>query len=262
MQLLSIIILGVVQGLTEFLPISSSGHLVVVEELLESATGKPLPNLLGLNIVLHAGTLLAVLVVFWNRIWRLAGEDRRTLLLLAVATLPAAVFGLILKKTAAGLLEDPLLAGCMLLVTGGLLLWGARHKSGQTAYQQLTYRQALLIGVSQAIAILPGMSRSGATIVTGLAVGLRPESAATFSFLLAVPAIAGASLLELISAADSSAAQIPAASLALGAAVSFGVGLFALRWLLRWLERGRLHHFAYWCLPLGVLVIVWQLFAG
>ena len=259
MEFLTIVVLGIVQGLTEFLPISSSGHLVVVEDLFEVATGKPIDNPLRVNIVLHTGTLLAVLVVFRRRILALLGEDRRTILLLAVGTLPAAVVGILLHRFARWVLNEPLLAGCMLLATGGLLLVGGRHLGGERTYQQMSYAQAFWIGVFQAFALLPGMSRSGATIVAGLLSGLRPDAAATFSFLLAIPAIGGATLIELLELTGGVPAETPIGYLALGAGVSFAVGLLSLWWLLSWLYRGRLHQFAFWCLPVGLVVIVWQL---
>ncbi len=257
LSLTEIVILAVVQGLTEFLPVSSSGHLVVLAALLADGQSRDL-EVTDLTIVLHAGTLISILVFYWQRVWRLVTEDRRMIGLLIVGTLPAVAAGLPLMA-AERLLSSPLLAGALLMVTGGMLLWAARLPVGATAYQKLTYGQALLIGVSQAVAILPGLSRSGATIVTGIRLGLTPRSAATFSFLLAIPAIAGASVLKIASLWRDATAATPPLHLAIGAAVSFVVGLAALFWLLRWIERGRLWYFAWWCLPLGAGVIVWQL---
>ncbi len=262
MELLYAIILGIVQGLGEFLPISSSGHVVIIGALFEQLSGGQLPDLLLTNIVLHLGTLAAVFVVYWSRIWRLLGEDRRAIGLLIVGTLPLVIFGVLVKSTAESMLESPLLAGCCLLVTAGLLLWAARFESGETGYVEMSYWQALLIGTFQAFALLPGISRSGATIASGLFVGLRRDAAATFSFLLAIPAILGAATLSTVDLVRSSEPRLSISLLMLGAFVSFAVGLIALLWLLRWLQQGRLRHFAYWCLPVGCLVIVWQLIAG
>lgn len=277
MEWLTMIILGIVQGITEFLPISSDGHLAVIGAVFERLSGKPLEDSLAVTIILHAGTLGSILVIYWGRLWKLLGEDRRVIPRLIIGTLPAVIIGVPLKKFGAEWLTDPLLAGCMLPLTGLLLLWSARLPIGTTSYQDLSYGRVLLIGVAQALAILPGISRSANTISVGLAVGLRREAAATFSFLLAVPAISGAVILEMKDlveehvrpdnivatspAPETGAAKQhgqPLAPLAAGAVVSFVVGLFALKWLLRWLERGKLHYFAYWCIPLGFAVVVWQ----
>lgn len=254
MTLLDILFLAVVQGIAEFLPISSSGHLVVIEELL-------LPESAGadLNIVLHSGTLLSILVFYWRRVSRLIFDDRRVLLLLIAGTLPAVVLGLLIKTTYEPLLESALLAGPMLLLTGWLLLRTKSLEQGALVYQRLSYRHALLIGIFQALALLPGVSRSGSTIFAGLLVGLDRRSAATFSFLLAIPAIAGANLLELREMLAGEAAPSSVGLMAAGAGVAFVVGLGSLAWLIRWIERGKLHYFAYWCIPVGIGVLIWQL---
>lgn len=260
MALWQILILAVVQGVAEFLPISSSGHLVILEALL-GARG----DLMEVNIALHAGTLASILVFYWQRVWRLLSEDRRVVMLLLVGSLPAGVVGIAIESTAKETLECSLLAGCMLLVTGGVLLLTAWLTSGGGAvghvtYQEMTFGKSFLIGLSQAVAILPGVSRSGSTICAALSLGLSPQSAATFSFLLAIPAIAGATLLEMIhSIGPQATSTTPPLYLALGASVSFVVGLFALQWLIRLLERGSLRIFAWWCIPVGLGVIVWRL---
>lgn len=254
-------ILAVVQGVAEFLPISSSGHLLVVNSLWVRAGAPPLADTLGTEILLHAGTLLAILVVYWRRIARLLGEDRRVISRLIVGTLPAVVVGLPVHQIAAlhAWIENPLLAGCMLPLTGLMLLWGGRQPEGPTDYREMSYRQALLIGLAQAVAILPGISRSGATIVAGLAVGLRRDSAATFSFLLAIPTIAGAVILELKDLAPASYDSTELVRLAEAAGISFAVGVAALLWLLRWLRQGRLQPLAWWCIVVGTCFTVWQL---
>ena len=264
MDWLDDIILGVIQGITEFLPVSSTGHLVVAETLLDKK-----PDL-TLNIILHAGTLLAILVFYHRDIWRAVARDRRVLELLVVGTIPVAVVGLVVKNWFRDLTEDPLLTGFMLLITGGVLLSTARRGPGEKDYHALTFRAVLLIGLVQAAAVMPGISRSGVTIVAGLAVGLRRESAAAFSFLLAIPAIGGATALQLFQwyftrVATFNAAGPPpldAGRMALAAGVSFVVGLAALWWLVGWLRRGRLHWFGLYCIPLGLAVVAWQLLAN
>ncbi len=257
---LRIIILGIVQGITEFLPISSDGHLVVADRLVGLFSHETLPEGDVLEtIILHLGTLLAILVAYWRPIVRLLGADRRLIGLLVVGTIPAGVIGLLLKKYCDQWLTDPLLTGAMLLANGGLLLWINRQPQGTLAYQKLNYRQTLWIGTCQAAAPLPGISRSGTTIAGGLAIGLSREDAATFSFLLAVPAISGAVLVALIELARGAEISSGTETLALGAAVSFVVGLASLRLLLRVLNSGRLNWFGWWCIALGALVVGWQM---
>ena len=259
MILLQIVILAVVQGIAEFLPISSTGHVVVLAAVFDQF-GQPLEKKLTINIVLHVGTLLAILVFYWRRIRRLLGEDRRVIALLIVGTLPAAAVGLPLRLYSEGTFESALLAGFMFPLTGGMLLWTTRLGDGNVTCRHLSYGRALLIGVFQAIAILPGISRSGATIAVGLGCGLKREEAAAFSFLLAIPAIGGAGLLELVAWLRESPGANSIGLLGIGAALSFAVGLASLAWLVRWLQQGRLHHFAWWLLLLGPAVIAWQWF--
>ena len=259
MDLLEIILLSIVQGVTEFLPVSSSGHLVVSAALLAQFGREMPPELVEVNIVLHLGTLLAVLVYYRQRIGRLLGEDRRVAPLLIVGTAPTVVVGLPLKMFAPEILENALLAGLMFPVTAAMLIWASRREPGETDYPDLTLRSALLIGAWQAFAILPGVSRSGATIVAGLGVGLRRDSAATFAFLLAIPAIAGAGVLEGLDALGKGTFATPGPILAVGMAVSFVVGLGSLTLLVRLVQHGRLAYFAYWLIPLGVAVTSWQL---
>ena len=258
MDYLPVLVLAVVQGITEFLPISSDGHLVVAEALLRQS-GQKVPQGLQLTLALHAGTLLSICVVFWRRIWRLLGADRRVLGLLVVGTIPVVIVGLLLREHADEWLKSTLLTGLMLPLNGLMLLWAAGRPGGTTGYEELTHARALGIGLAQALAPLPGISRSGSTIAAGLGVGLRRDAAATFSFLLALPAVGGACLNELIKYyRDGSGPVIPGAQLLVGAIVSFVVGVVALVWLLRWLQAGRLHWFGWWCIALGLGVIAWQ----
>jgi len=256
-EFVDIVVLGIIQGLTEFLPISSDGHLVVGRALLTALGSTPWQDPLGVTLVLHLGTLLAVLVAYRRDVLRLLGSDRRTIPLLIVGTIPAVIFGLLIESQFEAWLEDPLLTGCGLLITAGFLLWGARAPAGDLPYQQLTYRQALLIGVFQASAVLPGISRSGTTISSGLALGLRRADAATFSFLLSIPAVGGAFCYKALKMFKAGSAGAPLSELAVGAVVSLLVGLIAIWWLLAWLARGKIYYFAYWCIPLGMAVIVW-----
>ena len=251
--------LAVLQGIAEFLPISSSGHIAVGQALFGIKDDK-----LTVSIVLHVGTLAAILVFYWRRICLLLGQDRRLIGLLIVGTAPAVLVVIGMKITPWGeeiekLLSSALVAGFMFPITGLMLIWSARHEQGDTVCRDLGYGRALLIGVFQAFAILPGISRSGATIVAGLGSGLRRDEAATFSFLLAIPAIGGGGLLEVVKLLKQEPGSMPLAVLGVGALVSFVVGLISLSWLVRWLQQGELYRFAWWVIPLGAVVIVWQL---
>ena len=265
LSLAEIAILAVVQGIAEFLPVSSSGHLVILAALMADGDIEAF-DVSEVNIVLHGGTLLSIVVFYFRRIVRLFREDRQLVRPLMIATIPAVVVGLGMKATGAdAALSSPLLAGCLLPVTGAILIWASRHVGGETDCEALTYGQAFVIGLSQSLAILPGLSRSGTTISTGLRLGLTPIAAATFSFLMAIPVIGGACLLEIVSLAKDAALSDTLANtdhlrnLAIGAVIAYTVGLGSLWLLVRWLERGRFQYFAYWCIPVGFAVIIWQL---
>jgi len=256
---LEMVVLAAVQGIGEFLPISSKGHVVIADALFHQFGYDLGEDKLTVNIILHFGTLLTILVFYWQRIWQLLGRDRRVIGLLIVGSVPVALLGGLLKKSLEAAFENPLYVGLMLPLTGALLIWSARRTTGDTTCRQLSYGGALLIGIAQSFALLPGISRSGTTIVAGLGLGLRRDEAATFSFLLAIPAIAGATLLKARELLHGSPDATPWPVLAMGIAVSFLVGLAALWWLNRWLQRGRLHLFAWWVIPLGAAVTMWQL---
>ena len=242
------------RGIAEFLPISSSGHLVILGALLGKLTESP-----TLEVILHAGTLGSILVVFWRRILKLLSSDRRVISLLVVGTIPAAVVGLTIKKYCEQILHNPLLVGSMLICTGVMLIVIGRLQPRQGDYQSKSLWAAFGVGCFQAFAILPGVSRSGSTILGGRLLGLKNDDSVTFSFLLAIPAILGATVLTLKDVYEDVSNGIPIGytlgELLAGAAVSFVVGIFALRWLIGWSRQDRLHWFAWWCIPLGILVI-------
>ena len=261
MDLWQIIVLAAVQGVTEFLPISSDGHLVVVAPLLYGSSTPP-PGIAAMTIVLHMGTLLSILVFYWRRALRLLGEDRRVLGLIVVGTIPAVLVGVPIKFFFEPMLESVWLAGLMLPVTGLALLWLKRFPADGKDYREMSIGDAWWIGMFQAAAILPGISRSGTTISTGVTRGLSRSSAATFSFLMAIPAIAGAGVLEILKQMlKPSGPPLPLAHALIGGGVAFVVGLVALWWLHLWLQRGRLHWFAWYCMALGACVLAWQTYA-
>jgi len=266
-RLVEIIILSIIQGTGEFLPISSSGHLVVATAIFDQV-GQQLHEKLTVGIVLHLGTLLTIFLFYGRRIGQLFLRDWRLLGLLLVGSIPAGIVGvgyrlwlgpLLEARFGGDPLESPLVAGLMFPCTGVLLLWCSARPVGTTDCRSLRWGHALLIGAFQAVAILPGLSRSGATIGAGLLCGLKRDEAATFSFLLAVPAIAGAGLVEAIHWVHKPVNDVAPALLLLGAALSCLIGVVSLWWLLRWLNQGRLHLFAWWVLALGPIVLLWQL---
>ncbi|MGB0600185.1 MAG: undecaprenyl-diphosphate phosphatase [Rubripirellula sp.] len=254
--MIDILILAVVQGIAEFLPISSSGHLIILGALLGELSASP-----TLEIILHAGTLGSILVVYWRRILRLLTKDRRVISRLIVGTLPAVVIGLTIKYQFGYLLRNPVLAGAMLLVTASMLLVLGRLKPREGEYELMSHANAFVIGCFQAFAILPGVSRSGSTILGGRLMGLKNEDSVTFSFLLAIPAILGATVLEMKDVwsnySDGVPMEFSLLQLAVGAGVAFTVGILALGWLIRWSRRDRLHWFAWWCIPVGIAAIIW-----
>ena len=270
-EYLEIAVLAAVQGVTEFLPISSSGHVIVLAALFDRF-GHPLDQKLTINIALHMGTLLAIVVFYRGRIVRLFGSDRRLIGLILLGSVPAGLVGVAYKEFFESWfvgrfgwnpLEDALLAGIMFAVTGGLLMAAgrreSRHGRGAVSSRELTYLQAFWIGIFQALAILPGLSRSGSTIAAGLFCGLKREEAAAFSFLLALPAMAGAGLLEALDAAKEAGGTLEAGPLVVGGGLAFIIGWASLRWLIAWLEKGRLGWFAAYVFVLSPLVIAWCL---
>lgn len=252
-ELFEIIFISIAQGIGEFLPISSSGHNAIAVHLFERF-GVPLTEnsaeFIKLNVVLHVGTLVAVLIVFRRRILDLFGKDLRLIPLLIVGTIPAVVIGLTVKKTADWVMEDLTITSFCFLVTGGLLLVSPRFSQGEKTCSKMTYLDALFIGLVQAFAILPGISRSGSTIVAGLFRNLRRDEAATYSFLLSIPVIAGGGVLELKDLLKeggvSSNGSLSPMLLLVGLVLSCLIGIFALIWLMNWLQKGKLWYFAVW----------------
>jgi undecaprenyl-diphosphatase len=278
MNTLEAIALGALQGVTEFLPVSSSGHLVIAQELL----GEQEPGVL-LEVSLHFGTLLAILFVFRKdlcrvvhhglagALMRLRGASRddvtdgyphyRAAWAVAIGSIPAALAGIFLKSTVERVMDSAAVAGVCLMVTGFFLLLLRKAPEGRE--EPVNPGRGLLVGVAQAFALLPGISRSGSTIVAGRFLKMGPETAARFSFLLAVPAVAGATLLEAASFLRGGAeTATPGFALAAGTVTSIIVGVLSLVWLLRLLRGGKLHWFAFYCLPLGAATLIWTLLGG
>ncbi len=279
-EIFKAIVLGFVQGATEFIPVSSSGHLVLVPWLLGWT-----PSSLLFDTVLHWGTLLAILIVFWSDFWgmavaalqslarrSLADPRARLAWAIVLGSVPAAIGGLFFEDFLEGLFASPRAAGFFLLVTAALLAgseWltarqrGRQVKGGAVFYLQregldrLTFADAGVIGLAQALALAPGVSRSGSTIAAGLVRGLRRDDAARFSFLLGTPAFFGAGLLQLTEALSINASEVVAQTPALvvGFLVSAITGFAAIRFLLRYLRNHNLYIFAAYCLVAGLLAV-------
>ena len=250
------ILLGLVQGLTEFLPVSSSGHLVLAERLVGFQ-----PQGVFFEVAVHVATLLSVLVAYRLKIGELiaglvkgGGESLRYIGLLLLGSIPAGLAGVLLKDYFERSFHSLPSLGWQFLLTAGLL-WSTRFALPRATGTRVTVTQALLIGIAQAVAIVPAISRSGATIAVALWCGLAAAPAAEFSFLLSIIVIAGSGVLE--------ARHIPAGGVLLngGLIAAFVVamisGIWAIRWLVRLLRNGRFHLFAPYCAALGLFCLIW-----
>ncbi len=265
MSLINAIVLGIVQGLTEFLPVSSSGHLVIAEHLLP---GWHQPGIV-FEILLHLATLLAVIIFFRNDLAALikslytsgeqAAKHRRVILMLLIATIPTGIIGLTGKKFFVTLFDRLDVVGGMLLITA-LILWLAERQAPEKLTKKsTTILDAITIGITQGLAILPGISRSGSTIGAAMLLGVEPRTAARFSFLLSIPAICGAALLNLKEISTIPSDQVIACLC--GALAALFSGLMALKLLLMIIEERRLKIFALYCLIVGSATLIWA-FAG
>jgi len=284
-------VLGLVQGATEFIPVSSSGHLQAVPFLFGWESGS-----LEFDVAVHVGTLIAVLAVFRTdlagmaiAVLRPAAAERtdpeaargarRLVLLLAIATVPAAVFGLLARDAIGAVFDEPLAVAAFLGVTAALLWWSERRRvqlgtvepeldeaARATAGElsSLDWRRASGIGAAQALAILPGVSRSGATIAAGMAAGLSRGAAARFSFLLLIPVTVGAALVTLPGLGEIQAGSLPfrAPQVAVGVATSAASGYLAIRFLLALVARRSLVPFAIYVLVLAAIIIAAVLVRG
>jgi undecaprenyl-diphosphatase len=264
MNIFQAILLGLVQGSTEFIPVSSSGHLVLIPWLLHWQS----PGLV-FDTVVHWGTLLAVLAYFWRDWWELivawlGGLRRwnwhdptaRLMWLLILGSVPAAVIGYLLESFFESLFGAPQWASLFLLVTAAALTLSEWQGKRTREMSALRWPDALVIGLAQAVAIAPGISRSGMTMAAGLLRGVQRPDAARFSFLLATPVILGAGLFKLLDVSSSSTLGAQALTLIAGFVAAAISGFVCIRFLLRYLRRGKLYPFAIYCTLLGVLGLV------
>jgi undecaprenyl-diphosphatase len=259
MNLLQAILLGLLQGVTEFLPISSTAHLRVVPALL----GQPDPGA-AFTAVLQLGTLVAVMGFFLRELVGMAtalmdpvrrrGPEARQLLYLVVGTIPIGIAGLTFRHAIEGPLRSLQVIAAALIVVALLMAAADRFASGRRELDQVVLRDALLIGAAQALALVPGVSRSGITLVAGMALGLRRDAAARFSFLLSVPAIGAAGVFELPEVL--AARDISGGALAAGLAAAAVSGYLSIAWLLRFLRTHATTPFVVYRVALGVLLLV------
>jgi len=252
------VLLGLIQGLTEFLPVSSSGHLVILSSILGVE-----PEGLTFEVLVHFGTLIAILVVFKDDIISLIRNPFQKLTLLIIAgSIPTAIIGLALEDTFERMFSSLLVVGFTLLVTGTLLWIAESFKNNYKGLGQMKYRDAVIIGLAQGAAITPGISRSGTTIAISLVLGLDRKTAARYSFLLAVPVILGATLLktkDLLSEPMTTTVYGPYIVGTITAAVS---GYFAIKILLKFLQEGKLRYFSVYCWIVGATIILLNTFAS
>jgi len=263
-DIIEAIILGIVQGATEFLPVSSSAHLVIVPYFF----GMP-PAPLIFDAMVHMATLLAVMLFFWNDLFNIAvsffkndrseetRSNKKVGLLIIAGTVPAALAGYFFEDFFAGFFSAPEAVGFLLLVTGSFLLLIERIAKQVRNIRELNFKNAVFIGIAQSFAILPGISRSGSTIVAGMFCGLTRESATRFSFLLSVPIIFGAGLFSIKKAFfDHTWADINIIVMLAGCFAAFVAAFLSIKFLISYVKKHSLDVFAIYCFVVGILVLL------
>ena len=265
MSLLQALVLGIVQGATEYIPVSSSAHLVLVPWLV----GWP-DAPFSFEVLVQWGTLVGVFVYFWRDLWNVAtgminsvlrgrpfdGSDARLGWMILLGTVPAVVLGLLFKDMFEAAYAQPLVVAILLLVTGGMLAGAERCGRRSRDMDQLGWLDALIIGLWQVAALLPGVSRSGATISGAVLRGFDRVSAARFSFLLSVPAMLGAGMLALFDLVEQGRLLADLPSLGVGFVAAAVTGYLCIRWLLSFIKRHSLYPFAVYCVSLGIVCLV------
>ena len=264
MTVIEAIILGIIQGLTEFLPVSSSGHLELAKFIMGDES-MPKESML-MTVVLHFATALSTVVIFRKEIFEIIkglfqfkwNEEFQFAIKIVLSMIPAALIGVLYNDEIESFFSgEILLVGCMLLVTGGLLFLADRAKD---TTKNVSFLSAVIIGISQAIAILPGISRSGATISTSVILGVDRERAARFSFLMVVPLIFGKIAKDVMSD-EFAVSSISTASLGLGFIFAFITGLLACTWMIKLVKNSKLSYFSIYCFVVGLAAIAYASFA-
>ena len=245
------IILGIIQGLTEFLPVSSSGHLVIAQHFIKSFSQ---PGVL-FDVTLHLGTLLAVIIYFRGRIIKIL-KDIKLLGFIVLGTIPAGILGVLFKKKFEAMFSDIKLVGLMLIVTGMVIFIADRIKKAEKDIKKMTWFDSIVIGAIQAVAIIPGISRSGSTISGGVFLGFDKKTAMEFSFLLSIPAILGAALLEARHATGTDFQDINITVYIAGLIVAAAIGYLSIKVLMNFLQKQRLYIFSIYVWVIGAIVLL------
>lgn len=264
MSWLEALVLGIVQGLTEYLPVSSSGHLAIGSALF----GIKGEENLAFTIVVHVATVFSTLVILWKEIeWIFRGlfkfqmnSETRYVINILISMIPIGIVGVFFKDTVEAIFGSGLLiVGCMLLVTAVLLAFSYYAKPRQK--ENISMKDAFIIGLAQACAVLPGLSRSGTTIATGLLLGNNKAKLAQFSFLMVIPPILGEALLDVLKLVkgEDIAGDIPALSLVVGFIAAFLSGCLACKWMINIVKKGKLIYFAVYCAIAGLITIAYTL---
>lgn len=262
MSWLEALVLGIIQGLTEYLPVSSSGHLAIGQALFGMSDGSD--NLM-FTVAVHVATVLSTVVVLWSEIdWLVRGlfkcelnAETKYALNIVVSMIPVGIVGLFFKEQVEEIFGSGLLVvGCCLLITAALLIFSYYAKPRQK--EHISWKDALVIGLAQAVAVLPGVSRSGSTIATGLLLGNKKEKLAQFSFLMVIPPILGEALLDVLKMVKGEDVMggIEALPLAIGFVAAFVSGCLACKWMLSIVKRGKLLYFGIYCAIVGIITII------
>lgn len=265
MTWLEALILGLIQGLTEYLPVSSSGHLAIGQALFGMNDGAD--NLM-FTVAVHVATVLSTIVILWSEIdWILKGlfkfklnDETKYVLNIIVSMIPVGVVGLLFKDQVEEIFGSGLLVvGCCLLITAALLTFSYYAKPRQK--EHISIKDAFIIGLAQAVAVLPGVSRSGSTIATGLMLGNKKESLAQFSFLMVIPPILGEALLDVMKMVKGEDVMggIDTLPLVVGFVAAFLAGCVACKWMINIVKRGKLIYFGIYCAIVGVITIICSL---
>lgn len=266
--LLKFVLLGFVQGFTEPLPISSSGHIVIFRDILGIQTTG-----LSFEIIVHFGSLIAIIAIYWKDIITLLSEgikyvtsrdekyrsSFRIIVYLFIATFITGVIGLVVEDYVSDELATPFYAGVALLVTG-VFVWIIRNLEGHKSDEEITLKDTIIIGLAQACALIPGISRSGATVVAAMLLGLKRETALRFSFLLAIPVILGVNVLSVTDIVEDHLLHVNLIPYIVAFIVSLLATYFALKWFINVMEKGKLVIFSIYCFVVGTGVIIHQLF--
>lgn len=263
MGILEALILGIIQGLTEFLPVSSSGHLEIAKAIF--GDNVIAEESMFMTVMLHGATAISTIVVFRNEIWKILkglfqfkwNSQTAFSLKIIISMLPATFVGIAFSQEMEILYDNQiLLVGFMLIITSGLLFFADKAKKTKKA---VSFQSAFIIGVAQALAILPGISRSGATISTCVLMGIDRRKATRFSFLMVVPLILGKMAKDLLSS-DFTTAGTPALPLIVGFIAAFVTGMIACTWMIKLVRKSKLTYFSVYCAIVGLIAIIHQLY--